>query len=546
MPLKPVPDPLDFQAEYWPRVQFYKEQVAIIRSVVENDFTVVPAGNKLGKDFVTAFIILYTFLTRTPCRIVTTSAKDDHLRVLWGEIKHFIDMCEYPLDAKQGGPLIINHQEIKRFRRDSRDLDPISYIIGMVASDDTIAAMGGHHANPDTLEEANDGVPRTLFVTDESSSVPTVYLETARPWARRILSIGNTWPCDNFFKWAVEGRPGTTDRGGDMPRADGDPRPGLYRKVIHIPAVVSPNVRYGMWQAGQGLKPTNEVIVPGVKTYAEYVQDLADPDERWKTITLEARFYKGKGSMLFPEEWLTRAERIAASLDMNGKRRRKAKAIGIDPAEGGDKTTMCGGDELGVIKLTGKKTPDTDCIPREALAFAYEMGWREKDEFSKMYFDRGGGGKQAADRLRAMGYPVRSIGFGESISMDPKRGMTFHRERVETKESRFAYKNRRAQMYGQLREVLDPTGGLQGIGGPKGFALPREYAELRRQLAPIPLDYHDEGSLKLPPKNKPAGSNSKVVSLSEMLGGSPDESDSLVLMLFSLLSDDDRPEAGAI
>lgn len=549
MALLPPADPIAFKDEFWPRVQFDEKQEEIIRSVDENDETYVPAAQKLGKDFVTAYIVLYAFLTRTPCRIVTTSAKDDHLKVLWGEIRRFIDMCRVPLEYKKGGPLVVNHQELKRvvtLPDGSKGLDPISYVIGMVAGSDSMAAMGGHHANPDTLEEANDGVWRTLFVADESSSVPTEYYETAKPWAARVLAIGNTWPCNNFFKHAIKGRPGTNDRGGDVRRPPGDPRPGLSRKVIHIRAEDSPNVRFALAQIRAGVQPTGEMIVPGMKPYFEYLADREVDNEPWKAVVLDATFYEGKGAMLFPVEWLSRAERIAASLQQQGKGSRKAKGIGVDPAEGGDKTSMTAADEYGVIEQSSRKTPDTDCIPREAIAFGTRMGWRTKEEFSKMLFDRGGGGKQAADRLRAMGYPVRSIGFGETLSPDPKRGIHLFTQKLDTKESRFAYKNRRAQMYGQLREVLDPTGGLKGVGGPKGFGIPREYAELRRQLAPIPLDYHDEGSLKLPPKNKPAGASEKVLTMTSLLGCSPDEADSAALALHALLMEDDRPEAGAI
>ena len=59
------------------------------------------------------------------------------------------------------------------------------------------------------------------------------------------------------------------------------------------------------------------------------------------------------------------------------------------------------------------------------------------------------------------------------------------------------------------------------------FALPEEYPEYREQLEPIPILYDGEGIIWLPPKNKKE--NSKVETLVEMIGHSPDEADSLVL-----------------
>ncbi len=206
-----VIDPMEFAAKLWPDVTFYDKQDEICSSVRDNDETYVPAGNMLGKDFVAAFIILWFFLTRRPCRIVTTSAKEDHLRVLWGEMSRFIQTCKYPLDSAKGGPLVVNQREIKYIRNDGSPC-PLSYVKGMVASDEAIAAMQGHH-----IAATGDGIPRTLFVADECSSIPQAYYTMASTWANRILAIGNTWPCENFFKWAVEGKPGTDDKGGDIP-----------------------------------------------------------------------------------------------------------------------------------------------------------------------------------------------------------------------------------------------------------------------------------------------------------------------------------------
>ena len=43
-----IVDPIQFAKFLWSDVVFYKEQIDIIYSVVENDETFVPAGNMLG------------------------------------------------------------------------------------------------------------------------------------------------------------------------------------------------------------------------------------------------------------------------------------------------------------------------------------------------------------------------------------------------------------------------------------------------------------------------------------------------------------------
>lgn len=41
-------DPVAFANALWPHVIFYREQEAILQSMVDNDETIVPAGNQLG------------------------------------------------------------------------------------------------------------------------------------------------------------------------------------------------------------------------------------------------------------------------------------------------------------------------------------------------------------------------------------------------------------------------------------------------------------------------------------------------------------------
>lgn len=510
----------------WPTESAYKEQWDIVYSIQGNEDhlvlpaveTFAPAGNMLGKDWITAFVCLWFFLSRHPCRIVTTSAKDDHLRVLWGEINQFIQRSRHPLDYKKGGPLVINHQEIKKFIRGERC--PKSYMVGMVASADSIAAMQGHH-----IANTGDGIPRTLFVSDESSSVPDAYFTMASTWFNRALIIGNTWPCENFWKKGVEG--------GDKYSEDGK---RCYRRVIRIKAADSPNVRFALSQQAAGIDPTDEILVPGVKSYSEYVRNLETWDNIQKCVSLDAEFYKGKELYLYPPVWLNRAEEIARLLK---GRQRKARAIGCDPAEGGDSSCWAIVDEFGLLYLESIKTPDTSIITGKTIALMQQYGV----EPEMVCFDSGGGGKEHADRLRAQGYDVRTVAFGESSTPELKRkgAVTILEERKDEKETKYVFKNRRAEMYGILRQLLDPIN--------EGFGIPAEYTELRRQLAPIPLWYDDEGRLYLPPKHKKpdaAETTKNKITMHDLIGCSPDEADSFVLAIFGMVNKAHRTYAGAV
>ena len=182
-------DPIRFKREFWPHIDFYAKQEEIIYSVKENVETYVPAGNKLGKDFVAGFVALETFLTApADVRVLTTSVKDDHLRVLWGEIGRWIETSVMPLRVEDGGLLVVKHRDL-RLVRNGRE-DRFSYCIGEVCA--RAEAMAGHHADT------------TLAIIDEASGVDESVYDQIRTWAKRILILGNPNPTSNFFRRGVE------------------------------------------------------------------------------------------------------------------------------------------------------------------------------------------------------------------------------------------------------------------------------------------------------------------------------------------------------
>ena len=503
-------NPIEFSRLLWPDITFYDKQQEIILSVRDNSETVVTAGNELGKDFVSGFICVWFFMTKHPVRIVTTSVNDDHLRVLWGEIGRFIDDAVIPLRSTDGGPLIVNHREIRKKINGERD--SFSYLIGKVSEKGE--GLQGHHAD------------ETLFVVDEASGVEDVAYKMGTTWADRVLIIGNPWPCENFFKKAVLGQIGTNDKGGDIWDERGN---RFFRKIYQIGAKDSPNVQYAEREIAAGKDPSGKRILPGVKTYDDYRKNLAMWDPIQKQVSLEGRFYEGADVKLIPNEWLD----LAAERYAKGGFPSSTKSMGVDTAEGGDNTVYTMMTIYCVLEQLSHKTPDTSIIVHYALGLMRDYGIKPHN----VLFDRGGGGKQHADRMRAGGYKVRTVAFGEAAS-DPKkfaRGLKTKEYREDIEEIRQAYKNRRAEMYGILREVLRPD-------SPEPLAIPAHVldkprkdgkATLRGQLTTMPLLYDDEGRMFLPPK-KIIEENSKKQSLIDMIGCSPDEADSLAVANFAL------------
>jgi hypothetical protein len=487
-------DPVRFTALCWPDIRLYDRQVEIMYSLRDNDETIVVAGNQLGKDFITGLLVLWFFCSRSPCRIITSSSGQVQLvSVLWGEMRRFLNTTQHPL------PLEVNEGVIFQRNPDGTRVAN-SYIRGVVTN--VPENLQGHH-----LARGANNFPRTLIIFDEASSIEDQYYDAADTWAHRKLIIGNPLPCTNFFYRHVKAK--------SIPRPSGI---GYLRKIMQIKAEDSPNVIQ------------KQDIIPGVINYELYQKRRMLWDKVRQTIGLDAEFYEGAEVLLYPPDWLDRAAKIATERNIDDPARKKLlRILGVDPAEGGDDTAYTIVDPLGILYKFEHKTADTSEIARTTVTLIKKWNL----DPGNVVFDRGGGGKQIVDYLRTQGYNCRTVAFGEPASGAPdnemRPGMTYSNpRRREEKEVAYSYKNRRAEMYGMLRyNLLDPT------QNPGGFAIPGEYTELRRQLSPLPLLYDPESRMYLPPKNK-RGADSKERTLTEMLGCSPDQADSLVLAVFGL------------
>jgi hypothetical protein len=305
-----------------------------------------------------------------------------------------------------------------------------------------------------------------------------------------------------------------------------------FRKVIRITAEDSPNVRRGLWERDNGLPVSNTVVVPGLLTYAEYVERRATWTEKERCIGLDGQFWEGVDDRMFPGVWLDLARKRAA--DLSGRRRR-AVAMGVDPGEGSAFTVWVLVDELGVVARHRERTANTAVIPGRTVSLIKD---HDLDP-SRVLFDRGGGGREHADRLRALGYDVESVGFGEAPYLPIRRRQPLS-ARQDNQERHYAFKNLRAQMYWQLRQKLDPS------LNPDGFGIPGEWPEVFGQLGPVPVWYDGEERLFLPPKRAKSGGKGDEVTMAKLLGCSPDDSDALVLAVHSLIHGRIRASVGVL
>ncbi len=232
-------------------------------------------------------------------------------------------------------------------------------------------------------------------------------------------------------------------------------------------------------------------------TYDEYVRREQEWDDARKVPRLYGDFYFGPETMLFPYTWLDAAMDPKRWKELNRKKR-YAQAMGVDVAAGGgDKTCWAIADEHGVMDIIVRDTSDT----MEICGLTTWLMKKYNIPAECVAMDAGGLGKPITDRLKELGYDVQPIGFGESA------------------DAKTSYRNRRAEMYGEFRALLDPN-------RPRGpFALPPNAHQLRQQLAVLPLQYDSEERLILPPKRD----------LRRQLGRSTDEADAVVMTARMLL-----------
>lgn len=327
--------------------------------------------------------------------------------------------------------------------------------------------------------------------------------------------------------------------------------PRYQKRIIHIAAEDTPNVRYALAEERAGIKPTNRTFVRGIVSWRKYCKRRKDWDPILQCIGLDGRFYKGAEILMYPPQWLNHSERLA---DILKGRQRIAKGLGCDPGEGKANSAWSVVDDFGLIEQIGFVTENTANIAGQTLALMRKYNLRG----DQVCFDAGGGGRQHAHYLRAQGHNVRIVGFGEKLGLTPRSGMQSVDDRKAVREDRQVYQDRRAEMYDRLRDFINPdyerTAEIKGkLVKVSGFGISRDYTRLRHQLALIPLTRDGEGILYLLPKDKPRRDgrenplelNKRTDTLVGLIGYSPDEADSLVLALHAMCDKQRKVVVGA-
>lgn len=342
----------------------------------------------------------------------------------------------------------------------------------------------------------------------------------------------------------------------------------FLRRCIRIRAEDSPNVRLALLQLALGQAPTDERVVPGVLSWAEYQERRRTLPKARQSVVLDAQWWEGADERLVLPEWADAARLFARGLDQPGvtlaegsrtARHSLPRYMGVDPAAGGDDSAWVAGDRLGVTHCHARKTPNTNDVV--GLTLEYMRAWNVPA--GNVVFDLGGGGREHADRLRAMGHPVRGVGFGKAPSLEVKRAGVLRpfEERRSVTEDAAAYQDRRSEMAWDIRLILerDAAGAYQAgkfhpgsLAEVPGFGLAGEHVdELVRQLLAPPVRWDEKGRFKLIPKDDPKlpaheQDRANVTTFRKLIGRSPDLFDAMCCMVFGMTHRSVPNHAGAM
>lgn len=533
--------PLRLGRIMWPDNHFADYQEEMVLSIKHSVKTKVVACNGSGKDHVAGFILAtffvapqvyfspeyfaevhrstpesWTFRQRHTRRIFTTSVADDHLRVLWAEAYKWLTTSRYPLLVQNGGDIVLTDLEMRFADEVGITTRPPNYAIGAVA--EKPEKFSGHHAR------------YTLAMCDEASGIPDIAWERFEGWAKRYLDFGNAESTENKFKKDCELYLGTDKdkTRGNLPvrLEDGVPGVKYFINCMRIRAEDSPNVKFAKEQVERGEQPTGENKIMGIVSWQDYVTRRKTLDPIRQSVMLDAVWYAGPEHKLIPKEWFDAAKAYGMH-PWDGREGRRPPVtyplyLGVDCAEGGDDTSWVLIDKHGILDVKSLKTADTNVIYGLTMQYLRDPKLTLLPE--NVCFDRGGGGKQCADRIRANGgayAKVRTVSFGV-IKHEPKRGIRLFKEKTGIVEDKGEARNRRSEMYWDVRTLMelpivghdDPTvvdliGKVRqdkvSLPPRSRFAFPMTGTppmceELIRQLACVPLRYDGEGRFDLIPK----------------------------------------------
>ena len=202
---------------------------------------------------------------------------------------------------------------------------------------------------------------------------------------------------------------------------------------------------------GEEITPKSRTFIPASLSDNAYLRDTAyrarlqSLPEPLRSQLLYGDFqigFQDHAFQVIPTEWVYAAMRRRTDSRYKRDENAQLTAIGIDVARGGDDQTILlkvYGDWVDeIVRHPGAATPDGVIVADYTAA--------EHEGTARINIDSVGIGASPYDILNERGYPVFGINAAE-------------RSEVMDQSEQFGFRNKRAEMWWRLREMLDPNSG---------------------------------------------------------------------------------------
>lgn len=289
-------DPVRFAEDVFGVTTLYDRQIEVMRSVVENRETNVPAGHGTGKDFLASILVPWFLLTNEDAIVVTTASTAKQVEtILWGEVRARIATAR----VKLGGEI----QPVAPMWK----IGPKWFAIGLTASD--ASSFAGLHSR------------RVFLIRDEASGIDGPIWDAGDGLCAgdtdRVLDIGNpiAGPSHPFARACARADLAGTRRTIVMSSTD-TPNYKAGRDVI-------PGLAGRAFVEGWATKYGRDSVVYGARVLGKFPGSAAD-------------------GLISMEHLQLARDRRAGTKDIPPKRHdpRDPVYLGVDPARYGDDLTV--------------------------------------------------------------------------------------------------------------------------------------------------------------------------------------------------------------
>lgn len=396
-----------------------------------------------------------------------------------------------------------------------------------------------------------------LFVFDEGTArVLEARYSLAYTQAKKLLVMGNPSTMGGSFRKAFGDDPDTTQTAPcdyglkRLITISGEQMLNVRAECLEKPVAPPGGIEIDGEQFPAGttipeeLAKKREPIIPGQTSYDEFQGHLRHPDPNWVACYAHGRFpQENRETQIALRSWLTTPRELWGRYQQTLRKTREqsrrgnhrplrllrklfpVQALGLDvgASAGGDQSVLTVGGNAGIYNQHAEQLGDAvslcDWI-EDIISDHYLIDLRSSS--APIAIDSDGVGWGIGGILRSRGIRVLEIHGNATPAINPR-----------------LYMNARAEIYGELGLRLNPSGPYKaGEKNDIGFVVPFMFPD-NEELVEELLAHHkifspDQIKFRVTPKRKKTDGETKLISIEEKIGRSPDRSDSAGLFYRAL------------